>query len=137
MASATWIETEAKKAMTVAQELTLALAVHAKAGSPVARARLAGLLLLADQQNDLIALLEGGPALSFAEELMLAEAYLSRETPEDNARAHSAADRALALAESDAGRARALAARGKCETRTRCSRPGAGDVAQCAGARPA
>ena len=117
VASATGIETEARKAMTVAQELSLAQAVNAKAGSPVTRMRLASLLLLADRQNDVIALLGEAPALGFQEELMLAEAYLSRETLEDSARARSAAERAMALADSDAGRAHALATRGKCETR--------------------
>ncbi len=117
MTSATGIETEARKAMTVAQELSLAQAVHAKAGSPVTRTRLATLLLLDDRQSDVIALLEEAPALGLHEELMLAEAYLSRETGQDNERARSAANRAIALADSDVARAHVLAARGKCETR--------------------
>lgn len=117
VASTTGIETEARKAMTVAQELSLAQAVHAKARSAVTRTRLATLLLLDDRQSDVIALLEEAPALGLHEELMLAEAYLSRETDKDNERARNAADRAMALADSDAGRAYSLATRGKCETR--------------------
>ena len=111
------IQAEARKVMTVAQELSLAQAVHAKAGSPDTRARLATLLLLDDRQDDVVALLEGATALGIHEELLLADAYLAREAAEDDARARAAADRAVALADADVVRAQALALRGKCETR--------------------
>lgn len=117
MVSPVAIETEARKAITVVQELSLARAVHARAGSPDARTRLASLLLLDDQHEELIALLDGAPSLGFRDEAMLVEAFLARETPDDNRRAHAAAERALALAGSDEARAQMLAQRGKCETR--------------------
>lgn len=117
MASAAAIETEAHKAITVVQELSLARAVYARAGSSAARARLATLLLLNDEHEELIGLLDGAPALDFRDEAILVDAFLARETAADNHRALAAAERALALAETDSARAQMLAQRGKCETR--------------------
>lgn len=117
MAGAVAIKTEPHKAITVAQELTLARAVYARARSTAARARLATLLLLNDDHEELIALLDGEPELDFRDEAILVDAFLARETAADNHRALVAAERALALAETDAARAQILAQRGKCETR--------------------
>lgn len=117
MISAPVIEAEPRKAITVAQELALVRAAHARVGSLASRAQLATLLLLDDRHEELIALLDGAPARDFRDETALVEAFLSRETAPDNQRALAAAERAMALADNDAARARALAQRGKCETR--------------------
>lgn len=111
------IQTEARKALTVAQELELAQVAFAKTASPASRERLAKLLMLDDRYEDVIAVLEHAPERSFLEELAVIEAYFSRETAADNAKALQAADRAIALAETDVARAHGLALRGKCETR--------------------
>lgn len=117
MPIATNIQTEAKKAVTVAQELLLARAVYAKAALPAARARLIKLLLLDDRHEEVIAVLENAPDRSLLEELAVTDAYLSREAHADYEKAFCAADRAIVLAETDGARAHALAMRGKCEIR--------------------
>ncbi|NKB16485.1 MAG: hypothetical protein HC774_05820, partial [Sphingomonadales bacterium] len=95
----------------------LAQVAFAKTASPASRERLAKLLMLDDRYEDVITVLEHAPERSLLEELVAIEAYLSRETAADNDKALRAADRAIALAESDVARAHGLAARGKCETR--------------------
>lgn len=111
------IQTEARKALTVTQELELAQVAFAKTASPASRERLVKLLMLDDRYEDVITVLEHAPERSLLEEFVAIEAYLSRETATDNDKALRAADRAIALAESDVARAYGLAARGKCETR--------------------
>lgn len=115
--SATVIQTETRKALTVSQELALARAAYAKLATPASRARLAMLLLYDDQHDEVIALLGGAEALVIEEEFALVQAYLSRETTANDREAFQAAERAILLAENDVVRAHALAARGKCETR--------------------
>ncbi len=111
------IETESEKTLTVAQELDLLRVAYTKSPSRVFRRQLAKMLLLDDRFDEAIAILEDAEGLDYREEMLLAQAYLSREQAIDNRRSRDAAERALALAESDAERAAALAARGKCEKR--------------------
>lgn len=111
------IDTEAEKTLTVAQELDLLRNAHAKSPNESVRARLAHMLLLDDQFDEVVALYEDSSGLGYREEMLLTQAYISQENAVSNARARDAAERALGQAQNDAQRAAALAARGKSERR--------------------
>jgi tetratricopeptide (TPR) repeat protein len=106
------IEPEPAKALAAQEECRLlenAYKRNARSG-PV-RPRLARLLNLVDRFDETVALLGDVPAaaLCFEELLALAQALLARETQQDSRRAKAAAERAVALARSDAERSTALA----------------------------
>lgn len=94
-------------------------AVAAKPENILFRSNLAILLFVQDQFDEAIALLEQimreAPGADTAN--LLAEAYISRETPEDDRRSEQAATQALALAQRSDHQSRALAALGKALTR--------------------
>ena len=113
----TEIHLEPEKVFTVDQELALARAAYAKSGSMVLRAGLVRLLLLAEAFGEVIEVLTAAHDLTVSEELMLTQAYLAFETTEATEAAQAAADRAFALATTDAERANALATRGKTQMR--------------------
>lgn len=113
----TQIETEGEKLLTVGQELQLLRAAFARAPTRANRGSLAYMLQFEEQFDEVIGLLGGGQDREFHEEILLAQAHISREQAADNAQGRDAASRAFALAKTDPERAVALAARGKCETR--------------------
>lgn len=111
------IHCEVTRQLTAKEELLLLRGAYARNPSPILRARLGAVLLLADAFDAVIDLLAACEDRNFSEEMLLAAAYLARETPDDTARAAKVAERALALAGDDPARAAALAIRGKTETR--------------------
>jgi uncharacterized protein (TIGR02466 family) len=111
------IELEGEKRLTVAQELDMLRAAHARAPSAAIRSQLARMLVLDDQFEEVIALLADEADLGYRDESLLSLSYLSREQNVDDARALDAAERGFALSENDVQRAAAVAARGKCERR--------------------
>jgi tetratricopeptide (TPR) repeat protein len=113
----TRIEIETAKHMTVSQELLFVRLAYDRNPNRVLRLRLATLLLVCDAFDDLVALLALHDDLDFTQAMLLAQAHLARETPEDSRQARRIADHALREASGDAQRAAALAARGKAETR--------------------
>lgn len=117
MSRKTEIQLEMAKRLSARQELAIIRVAFDRRASPEMRARLSALLLLHDHFDDVIALLTDFTDLSFDELLTLALAHIARETDSDTRAAGIAADRALALADTDIKRARALALRGKTETR--------------------
>jgi tetratricopeptide (TPR) repeat protein len=117
MLQRTRIDLEVARHLTIAQELSIVQAAYRRHRGPVLRSRLATLLLVCDAFDDLVTLLSPHDDLSFLEELLLAQAYLARETIDDANHARIVANRALASATNDAQRAAALALRGKAEIR--------------------
>lgn len=111
------IELEVAKHLSVHQELVIVREAHARLPSLAMRARLGTLLLVCDAFDDVIALLAEEEDLTLGETMLLVNACLARETPEDTRMARDVADRALAMASHARDRAAALAARGKAETR--------------------
>lgn len=118
MLQRTRIDFEVAKQLTLPQELTIVRTAYARHQGLVLRSRLATLLLVCDAFDELVTLLSPHDDLNFLEEMLLAQACLARETPEDTDQARRGADRALASATSDAQRAAALALRGKAEIRS-------------------
>lgn len=117
MLQRTIIDLEVARQLTIAQELSIVQTAYARHQGPVLRSRLATLLLVCDAFDKLVALLLPHDDLNFLEVLLLAQACLARETTDDADHARIVANRALALATSDAQRAAALVLRGKAETR--------------------
>ncbi|KQS46275.1 MULTISPECIES: putative 2OG-Fe(II) oxygenase [unclassified Sphingomonas] len=117
MLQRTKIDLEVAKQLTLPQELAIVRAAYARHQGLVVRSRLATLLLVCDAFDDLVTLLSPHDDLNFLEEMLLAQACLARETPEDDDHARRVANRALASATSDVQRAAALAVRGKAEIR--------------------
>ena len=113
----TRIEIETAKHLTVSQELLFVRLAYDRNPSRVLRLRLATLLLVCDAFDDLVALLAPHDDLDFTQAMLLVQAHLARETPEDSREARRVADLALSEAVGDPQRAAALAARGKAETR--------------------
>ncbi|PTQ58338.1 putative 2-oxoglutarate-Fe(II)-dependent oxygenase superfamily protein [Sphingomonas aurantiaca] len=113
----TRIEIETAKHLTVSQELLFVRLAYDRNPNRVMRLRLATLLLVCDAFDDLVALLAPHDDLDFTQAMLLVQAHLARETPEDSRQARRVADHAFSEAGSDAQRAAALAARGKAETR--------------------
>lgn len=112
------IELEAARRLTVAQELALVAAGHARTPTTMLRDRLARLLFANDQFAEMIALIGDADALDCRGEDLLAQAWLSLETADADGRALAAAQRAVDKAGSDALMlAAALATRAKAETR--------------------
>lgn len=100
-------------------EVRLLRAAIERNPSVALRSKLAKLLFILDEFDEAIALhsvlLDEAP--SFAHAHFLAESYISRETPEDDARSGTAAQRALDLAQTPYQRATALAAIAKALSR--------------------
>ena len=117
MSEQTHIRLQTAKSLSANQELEIVRAAFDRKGSPQMRARLASLLLLRDEFDDLIAMLSGREDLGFSEAMALAQAYLARETADESLSAGKAADLALGIADNAPARAAALALRGKAETR--------------------
>jgi hypothetical protein len=117
MSKNTRVDLEVARQLTLLQELAIVRLAYDRSPTPMMRVRLAALFLVCDAFDDLIALLSPHLDLGFGEDMLLVQAYLARETPQDTLRARIVADLALALATDDAQRAAALAARGKAETR--------------------
>ena len=114
----TQIVAEHAKAMTAEQELALLRgAFQSGKASPQLRESLVRMLLLEEAFDEVTAVLADAANLSFSEEAMLTQAWLSAETGNADEQARMAANRALALAANDPERAGALAARGKAENR--------------------
>ena len=111
------ITAEPAKTLTMAQELGLYEAAHARAPSPASAALLGRMYLFEDRFTEAAAVLTAAPTRNFDAEMSLANAHISLETAEDDALAGAAAARALALADNDLQRAVALAMRGKSEWR--------------------
>lgn len=112
------ITVESAKRFSAEQELVLArTAFKHKSASRQARSRLATLLNIVDAFGETIELLSPAGDLSFAETMMLVQAYLAAETDAGNREARSLARKGVALAETELARASALAELGKTQAR--------------------
>lgn len=134
------IEPEPAKALTAAEECSLLEnALKRDARTQLLRPRLAKLLNLMDRFGETVALLDGAPAddLSFEELVTLAQALLARQTVQDSLRARESAERALALARSNADRSSALAEAAKAAFRLGESGPAVALLEEALGADPA
>lgn len=108
---------ETAKLLLPAKELELIRAAYSRRPTPELRARMALMMVWADDYAGIIALLDDAPDATFDEHLLLAQAWLAQESKEGNARARAVADRALTLGQPPNLRAGALAYRGKAEVR--------------------
>jgi uncharacterized protein (TIGR02466 family) len=113
----TTIWLEKNKRLTVLQELGMIEAAHARSPGADSAVKLGLLYILDDRFAEAVALLNGSVPLNYQGEMLLAQAYVSLETPADDVAAYAAADRAVALAVGPAERAAALAFRAKAEKR--------------------
>lgn len=111
------IRPDPEKAVTAGQELDLLRVAYQRSPTPSMRIRLCRLLMLEEAFAEVVDVLTTCGSLDYRCEMILAQAYLSAETPSDDQLAKAAANRALALAQGDIAHASALATRGKCETR--------------------
>ena len=114
------IDHEVGKRITGADECALVQTAYARnPASSLLRARLAVLLTRDDRFDDVIALYADidPDSLDFAEVLVLANAHMSVERPDDTARAAALATVAFERADQGPQRAAALAARGKAQRR--------------------
>ncbi|HEV7287042.1 2OG-Fe(II) oxygenase family protein [Sphingomonas sp.] len=114
------IDHEVGKRITAADECALVIAAYARnPASTLLRARLAVLFTRNDRFDDVIALYADidPSSLDFAEVLVLANAHMSVERPDDTARAAALATVAFERADHGLQRAAALAARGKAQRR--------------------
>lgn len=107
------LEPEARRLMTVGQELTILRQVLAHRPTPENRLKLARLLMFEELLDELHALLTGQPDLLVAECLLLASCCLALERPELNREAAAVAERTLALTDDPRFHAAALALVGK------------------------
>lgn len=108
------IALEPAKLISNAQELAVLREAHRRQPeSRLLRGRLATALLVQDAFDDVIALLADAGPLDPDEGMILVQAHLARETPEDNRRVVATVDRLLPLLEDDATHAQFLADQAK------------------------